>query len=482
MIWLRRGFPLGNETEYALAQPQKRDFTIDEFLHSLLRDNLENNREKSKNDENPNNEKRHNNENIDGRNENNKNNNANNNNNITNNNNNTYPAYMYWSDSVWPGLTDLLTALMPPPPSSPQNNNNNQVNNAPNPGHGKSDSGVLSPRGNVWVGSAGVETHLHLDWSLNLHAQLTGTKRFVLYAPKDHKKLHLFPHLHSRHSKAQVFSPEDFDDTKRFTSNMNSNDIMKSNLMKDNLMKNNDDKINFINKDHEMDEPPVAFVGNLGACDVLFIPPLWFHEVTMLKGPGASVNIWSDTADHHHEKNVLKSPLPAMVATSHTAILTVIQHIIPGINTNPNKINNMKDNTNENNNANENNNNGESNNGENNANGNGLDEARAFVKELYVERYAPLLHGTEPISCDLVQHILEHSIMEHSKNPQQAAKAGRLYGQGVLQSLGGIDPVRLEIFLGDLTEVMLYSFLGSNVVHLPQHQRTRLIATTLLCI
>jgi hypothetical protein len=47
----------------------------------------------------------------------------------------------------------------------------------------------------LWMGSRGVTTHLHYDWSHNSHIMIRGRKRFILYPPEDvASNLYLYPY------------------------------------------------------------------------------------------------------------------------------------------------------------------------------------------------------------------------------------------------------------------------------------------------
>lgn len=81
-----------------------------------------------------------------------------------------------------------------------------------------------------------------------------GEKEFIMFPPEDHWKLQLFPYLHPRATKSQIPFVENFD-------------------INENIKEN-------------------ALVFNVEAGDVLYIPPLWFHQVKSI-APSISLSIWS---------------------------------------------------------------------------------------------------------------------------------------------------------------------------------------------
>ena len=55
-----------------------------------------------------------------------------------------------------------------------------------------------------WIGMGGVAAYTHYDTSHNLHAVLTGKKRFLIYPPSSYPQLRLYPCLHQLYRQTQV--------------------------------------------------------------------------------------------------------------------------------------------------------------------------------------------------------------------------------------------------------------------------------------
>jgi len=104
---------------------------------------------------------------------------------------------------------------------------------------------------NVWIGRPPVTALLHFDSYHNLNVQVLGTKQFVLYGPEAWDVIHPYPFLHPSHAQSQLGGSLD--------------------------------NINF-----------TAYEATLGPSDVLYIPPLWWHQVTA-KSLSVSVNFWSES-------------------------------------------------------------------------------------------------------------------------------------------------------------------------------------------
>ena len=100
---------------------------------------------------------------------------------------------------------------------------------------------------NVWIGQPRVIAHCHYDGYHNFYVQLYGHKRFKLYHPSNWPGLYPYPFLHPSHAQAQVNLSHQ-GSRKRFSS------------------------VNRVE----------WFETVLGPGDLLYIPPLWFHEVESL--------------------------------------------------------------------------------------------------------------------------------------------------------------------------------------------------------
>ena len=128
---------------------------------------------------------------------------------------------------------------------------------------------------NVWIGQPHVVAHCHYDGYHNFYAQLQGTKKFTLFRPVNWPGLYPYPFLHPSHAQAQV--------------NMS---------------------------DREESEKLFPLVGSVEGLevvlepgDLLYIPPLWFHEVESME-VSISVNVWTDSKQTDVVKKIFSVPLP----------------------------------------------------------------------------------------------------------------------------------------------------------------------------
>eukprot|EP00940_MAST-03C_sp_MAST-3C-sp2_P001074 g1074.t1 len=110
----------------------------------------------------------------------------------------------------------------------------------------------------VWIGSAGATTPCHHDEMHNFFLQVYGRKRFVLFPPSAWRELRLFPKYHQMHRNVRV----DIDADTPFS-------------------------VPTARPHHHRQEVI------LSPGDVLYLPPLWFHEVEALSEASISVNVWS---------------------------------------------------------------------------------------------------------------------------------------------------------------------------------------------
>jgi hypothetical protein len=108
---------------------------------------------------------------------------------------------------------------------------------------------------NVWMSNAGVIAPLHHDPFENFFVQIYGTKRFYLFPPAEWHRLYLYPKTHPRHRQAQVnINDPDFDTFPQLR----------------------------YAKGWEVVLDPGT---------VMYLPPLWFHQVEALTDT-ISVNTW----------------------------------------------------------------------------------------------------------------------------------------------------------------------------------------------
>ena len=109
---------------------------------------------------------------------------------------------------------------------------------------------LLNPKSssvNLWMGQPGVIAHCHYDGYHNFYAQLFGRKTFRLFSPANWPGLYPFPYLHPSHAQAQV-NLSDTSSRQRFRA--------VSRVL--------------------------FYEVTLTPGDLLYIPPLWFHEVEAL--------------------------------------------------------------------------------------------------------------------------------------------------------------------------------------------------------
>jgi hypothetical protein len=117
----------------------------------------------------------------------------------------------------------------------------------------------------MWLGSKGVITPLHFDEMHNVFLQVEGVKRFTLFPPNAWRQLYLYPKFHVRHRNAMFeYPPNDETVEKEFPA---------YSLF-----------------------PIEPFEAELNPGDVLYIPPLWFHQVEAISN-SISFNVWSPVRD-----------------------------------------------------------------------------------------------------------------------------------------------------------------------------------------
>lgn len=127
---------------------------------------------------------------------------------------------------------------------------------------------------NTWMGQPHVIAHCHYDGYHNFYAQLYGTKKFTLFHPTNWPGLYPYPFLHPSHAQAQVNATDE-------------RDVEKFSLVK----------------------RVQAVEVILEPGDLLYLPPLWFHEVESLS-VSISVNAWTDSHQTELMEKVFSHPLP----------------------------------------------------------------------------------------------------------------------------------------------------------------------------
>ena len=127
---------------------------------------------------------------------------------------------------------------------------------------------------NVWIGQPHVIAHCHYDGYHNFYAQLYGIKKFTLFRPTNWPGLYPYPFLHPSHAQAQINASSE-EEVERFA-----------------LVR-------------KVEAVEVV----LGPGDLLYIPPLWFHEVESLS-VSISVNVWTDSQQTELVERIFSLPLP----------------------------------------------------------------------------------------------------------------------------------------------------------------------------
>ena len=129
---------------------------------------------------------------------------------------------------------------------------------------------------NLWLGRAGVVAPCHYDGYHNAFAHLHGRKRLRLAPPSAAALVQPFPFLHPSHGQCQA---------------------------------------------HTL--PPDASVdADLHPGDVLYLPPLWFHEATALSDAVVSINGWSDCDEARVAAELFALPRPKRAAAATATRLT----------------------------------------------------------------------------------------------------------------------------------------------------------------
>jgi len=108
----------------------------------------------------------------------------------------------------------------------------------------------------LFAGLGGTLYHCHYDLQPNLHVQLTGRKRFILFPPEDWKHLYPFPVHHDldRRSMVDLDAPDDV----RFPQWSGAS----------------------------------GYIVELEAGEALYIPPYWWHHVQSLTPETTSMAMW----------------------------------------------------------------------------------------------------------------------------------------------------------------------------------------------
>lgn len=134
---------------------------------------------------------------------------------------------------------------------------------------------------NVWVGGPLIRTPTHYDLLHNFYVQVQGHKRFRLYSPEQWPYLYLFPRLHPSTRMSQVDPAV-----------LEQSGVNVSSAFPDYAKM----------RPHEV----VLHPG-----DVLYLPPYWFHEVTVVGDDvSISVSVHTESDEVALREAVMQHPIP----------------------------------------------------------------------------------------------------------------------------------------------------------------------------
>ena len=128
---------------------------------------------------------------------------------------------------------------------------------------------------NVWMGHNAVVAPCHYDSYHNVYAQIRGSKTFYMAPPTARTILKPYPFVHPSHAQCQV----------RLTPPFNAA---------------------FLGNNGGLD----IYVAVLQPGDVLYLPPLWFHEVVAGTEMSMSVNGWTPAQGSMVVEQLFAVPLP----------------------------------------------------------------------------------------------------------------------------------------------------------------------------
>jgi len=140
----------------------------------------------------------------------------------------------------------------------------------------------------LWIGKGGVTTPTHNDAFHNVYVQLKGTKRFILFPPSLHTKLHLFPALHPQHQQSQLLLYNMTDSAAGDWSGVNASSVIPNHFPNFRSWATSLSAASL--ETDQAAERPLSVT--LAPGEVLYIPPLWYHYTTSLS-PSASLNVWT---------------------------------------------------------------------------------------------------------------------------------------------------------------------------------------------
>jgi hypothetical protein len=121
----------------------------------------------------------------------------------------------------------------------------------------------------LWVGR-GTTTHTHVDESRNFYTQIRGEKTFLLWPPRAHRALRLYPESHPAYRQAQA----------------------------------------------SLADAPPAWNVTLRAGDTLYIPPLHFHHASAGAADlSISASVWRESAVQRLRRRMLAHRVPSEIVS-----------------------------------------------------------------------------------------------------------------------------------------------------------------------
>ena len=144
----------------------------------------------------------------------------------------------------------------------------------------------------LWLSAAGSTSPLHFDSSASVLAQVTGTKRMLLYPPSALSRAHLYPDWHPlrRRSKVRLDADVDVDDARRAFPRWTGSRFADEPSSDSSSDSSNDSEPFEETAGSSHASPPGAWEAVLGPGDVLVFPPRWAHYTESL-GPNMCASV-----------------------------------------------------------------------------------------------------------------------------------------------------------------------------------------------
>eukprot|EP00301_Raphidiophrys_heterophryoidea_P010938 c1629_g1_i1.p1 GENE.c1629_g1_i1~~c1629_g1_i1.p1 ORF type:complete len:366 (-),score=66.28 c1629_g1_i1:314-1411(-) len=143
----------------------------------------------------------------------------------------------------------------------------------------------------LWAGQASVLSPCHYDGYRNFYTVLLGRKRFRIFPPTAADSLRPYPYLHPHHAQCQT--------------NVS-------------LAATDSSVVGSLGS--------IEMVAELSPGDMLYLPPMWFHEVETLE-PSVAVNVWTDTSMSNVAEQLQTIPIPLDAAGSDTSVKVAVVSI-----------------------------------------------------------------------------------------------------------------------------------------------------------